>query len=106
MTGIVQVTAAAGNEEAASALAEAAVRRRLAASAQVGGPVKSAFWHLGEFGTGLEWTATLMTTREGYPELEAFLRANHPWNNPQITAIAVVVASADYVAWVRQAVSR
>ncbi|WP_412736649.1 divalent cation tolerance protein CutA [Krasilnikovia sp. MM14-A1259] len=96
------MTTAIDNEEAASALAELAVRARLAASAQVFGPVRSAFWHLGEFGTSVEWTAVLTTTQERYPQVEEFLLANHPWQNPQITAVAVVAASAQCVAWAQR----
>lgn len=81
-----------------------AVRRRLAASAQISGPVTSVFWHLGEFGTGEEWQAVMLTTHDRYAELEAFLMASHPWQDPQVTAVAVVAASTACVAWANQAV--
>jgi periplasmic divalent cation tolerance protein len=56
MTGVFQVTTATEHREAAVSLAGEAVRQRLAASAQVMGPITSVFWHLGEFGTGEEWS--------------------------------------------------
>jgi periplasmic divalent cation tolerance protein len=62
------------------------------------GPVTSVFWHLGEYGTGEEWQVVLTTTEDGYAALEAFLLANHPWKNPQITAVPVVKGSAACVA--------
>jgi len=105
MTGVLQVSTATETKAAAVTLAGEAVRHRLAASAQVKGPVTSAFWHLGEFGTGEEWEAVLLTTKERYAELEAFLLANHPWKNPQITAVAVVAAAQACADWARQAVS-
>jgi|SRR4051812_37465307 periplasmic divalent cation tolerance protein len=100
-----QVTTAAESEAAAASLAEEAVRRRLAASAQISGPVKSAYWHLGEFGTGVEWLAVMLTTEQRYADLEAFLRANHPWKNPQITAVEIAAGSAQCVRWAHQAAS-
>ncbi|MEV4417223.1 divalent cation tolerance protein CutA [Catellatospora sp. NPDC049609] len=104
MTGLIQVTTATEQRDAAIELAGDAVRRRLAASAQIIGPVVSVFWHLGEYGTGEEWQVVLTTTEGGYAELEAHLLENHPWSNPQITAVPVVAASAACVDWAREAV--
>lgn len=105
MTGVLQVATATETKAAAIELAGEAVRMRLAASAQVKGPVTSAFWHLGDFGTGEEWEAVFLTTEERYPELEAFLLASHPWQNPQVTAVAVVAGARACLDWARQAVS-
>lgn len=105
MTGLIQVTTATEDRDAAVALAGEAVRQRLAASAQVNGPVTSVFWHLGEYGTGEEWQASFTTTEDRYPELEAFLLANHPWQNPQVTAVAIVAGSAACVDWARNSIN-
>ena len=69
MTDFVQVSTATETREQAVLLAESVVRARLAAGAQVVGPVTSVFWHLGEFGTGEEWQLLLKTTAERYPAL-------------------------------------
>ncbi|MBV1853749.1 divalent-cation tolerance protein CutA [Catellatospora tritici] len=105
MTGLIQVSTATEHREAAVTLAGNAVRLRLAASAQVSGPVTSVFWHLGEYGTGEEWQATLITTEDRYAELEAFLLANHPWQNPQVTAVPVTAGASACVTWARNAVT-
>ncbi|MER5184848.1 divalent cation tolerance protein CutA [Streptomyces sp. NPDC002896] len=42
-------------------LARLVVEGRLAAGAQIVGPVISAFWHEGEFGAGEEWQLLLKT---------------------------------------------
>jgi periplasmic divalent cation tolerance protein len=105
MTDIFTVTTAAETEAAAKNIARSAVEGRFAASAQVIGPVTSAFWHLGEFGMGTEWRVILATTRERYPDLEAHLVKVHPWDNPEITATELVTASARYCEWVRQAMA-
>ncbi len=105
MTGLLQVTTATETKDQGITLAGGAVLLRLAASAQISGPVTSAFWHLGEFGTGEEWPAVLLTTEAKYAMLEAFLLAQHPWQNPQITAVAVAVASAAYTERVQKALS-
>ena len=89
--------------DAALALAKSAVEAKLAASAQVHGPVTSVFWHHGEFGMGDEWQVLLRTTSERYPDLERLLVDNHPWDNPEVTATAITAGSAPYLDWVRRA---
>lgn len=103
MTGIFTVTTAAETEATALDIARSAVEGRYAASAQVIGPVTSAFWHLGGFGTGTEWRVLLCTTRDRYPDLEAHLVQVHPWKNPEITATELAAAPARYRDWVRTA---
>lgn len=105
MTGVLLVTTATERKDAAVNLAGEAVRQRLAAAGQIIGPVTSVFWHLGEHGTGEEWQVVLTTTEARYAELEAFLLANHPWKNPQVTAVPVTRGSAGCVAWAMQAVA-
>jgi periplasmic divalent cation tolerance protein len=68
----------------------------------VSGPVASAFWHNGEFGTGEEWVVSLKTTVARYDELEAQLVEHHEWQNPEVTAVPLVRASAAYVEWVER----
>ncbi|MDG4810924.1 divalent-cation tolerance protein CutA [Micromonospora sp. WMMD1120] len=104
MSDYVQVSTSAPTRDAAVKLAEGATTARLAAGAQVTGPVTSVFWHLGERGAGEEWQVLLFTTADRYPALESHLVDAHPWDNPQVTAVAVVHGSADYLAWIRRTV--
>lgn len=99
-----QVTTVADSREVAVRLAQSAVEERLAASAQVLGPAISVYWHLGELGTGQEWQAVLKTTASRYPELRAHLLAEHPWDNPEITAVEIVEASDAYFEWLKRTV--
>lgn len=105
MTGILQVSTATPTRESALKLAQAAVSGKLAAGAQIVGPIASAFWHNGEFGTGEEYQLVLKTPAERYEALERYLLDNHPWENPEITAVAMVAAPARYQQWVRAVTS-
>ncbi|WP_131785651.1 divalent-cation tolerance protein CutA [Protofrankia symbiont of Coriaria ruscifolia] len=98
----VQVATATQTRDAAVELAQSAVRARLAAGAQIVGPVVSVFWHHGEFGSGEEWQLLLKTRADRYTDLEAHLRAHHPWNNPEIVAVPILAGSAPYLDWIRQ----
>lgn len=102
MTGFLQVSTSVHDRDAAINLAASAVKARLAAGAQISGPVASVFWHEGEFGTGEEWQVILKTTDDRYPELEAHLLEAHPWNNPEIAAVPITAGSAPYLAWIER----
>lgn len=104
MTECVQVSTATETREQAVALAAGAVEQRLAAGAQVVGPVVSVFWHLGEQGTGEEWQLLLKTTKDRYPELENYLLDKHPWDNPEVCAVPIVLGADRCLQWVQASV--
>ena len=104
MSDFIQVSTATETQDAALALARSAVRARLAAGAQVIGPVVSVFWHLGEYGEGQEWRLVLKTTADRYTALAAHLVEHHPWANPELVAVPIEAGSADYLSWIRQTI--
>lgn len=76
---------------------------RLAAGAQIVGPVISAFWHHGEFGMGEEWQLLLKTRADRYEDLQEHLLRHHPWDKPEVAAVRIVSGSAEYLRWVETA---
>jgi periplasmic divalent cation tolerance protein len=100
MAEYLQVSTATETREQAVELAKSIVAAKLAAGAQIVGPVTSVFWHLGEFGTGEEWQLLLKARADRYPEIEAHLIEHHQWNNPEVVATAIQNGSADYLQWV------
>ncbi|MER6678809.1 divalent-cation tolerance protein CutA [Streptomyces sp. NPDC000983] len=105
MADFLQVSTATPTREQAVALARSAVAERLAAGAQIIGPVTSAFWHDGEFGTGEEWQLLLKTTGVRYPALEAHLIEHHPWENPEVCATEIVQGAARCLEWITRSTS-
>ncbi|MDV9168749.1 divalent-cation tolerance protein CutA [Streptomyces sp. W16] len=105
MTDFVQVSTATETRDQALELARSVVQARLAAGAQIIGPVTSVFWHNGEFGTGEEWQLLLKTTASRYAELETHLIEHHPWTNPEVTATSIVQGSASYLEWIDRTVA-
>jgi periplasmic divalent cation tolerance protein len=105
MTDYLQVSTVAGDRETAAKLARAAVAAKLAAGAQVYGPVASFFWHLGESGEGEEWQVTLKTRADRYAELEALLLREHTWDNAEVSAVPLVKGTAAYFAWIDRTVA-
>lgn len=104
-TDVIEVSTATDTREAAVALARLAVEAKLAAGAQIAGPVTSVFWHLGEFGTGEEWRLVLRTHMDCFDKLSALLVSNHPWQNPEVIAVRIAAGSAGCLEWVRATVA-
>ncbi|MDW6063163.1 divalent-cation tolerance protein CutA [Streptomyces sp. FXJ1.4098] len=102
MTEFLQVATATETREEAETLAASVVTARLAASAQIVGPVLSVFWHQGEFGTGEEWQLLFKTRADRYAGLEAHLLRHHPWKNPEVSAVPIVAGSDAYLRWVEK----
>lgn len=105
MAEYVQVTTATETREEAVRLGKSAVAARLAAGAQIIGPVGSVFWHLGELEEGEEWQLVLKTTADRFPELEAHLIAEHSWQKPEVVAVPFVAVSKPYGEWISTTVT-
>jgi periplasmic divalent cation tolerance protein len=99
-----QVTTTTPAEELAQRIAESAVAERLAACAQVHGPIQSTFRWQGELDRATEWSCVLKTTAGRYPALEARIRALHPYEVPEIVATEVTGSDA-YLRWIQEAVT-
>ncbi|GGO44292.1 MULTISPECIES: divalent-cation tolerance protein CutA [Streptomyces] len=86
----------------ADALARGAVDARVAACAQINGPVTSVYRWDGAIETAREWQVLLKTTTERYEALESYLTQAHNYDTPEIIATPVTRGSAAYLAWVTQ----
>jgi periplasmic divalent cation tolerance protein len=86
--------------EKAEALAGGAIERRVAACAQVAGPVTSVYRWEGRVATDPEWQVFFKTAAARYDALEAYLREAHDYDVPEIIATPVVRGGADYLRWV------
>ena len=84
--------------------AEAAVAERLAACAQIQGPLKSTFHWRGGVDHSTEWYCHLKTTRKRLPALEALIRALHPYAVPEIIAVDIVAGHEPYLSWIEATV--
>ena len=105
MTVYLQVSTATPTRQEAIRIAGSAVKAGLAAGAQIAGPVVSVYWHEGEYGEGEEWQLTLKTTLGRYAELESHLLADHPWDNPEVSAVQLT-GSARYLEWLDRTTAR
>ena len=85
--------------ETAGRLAREMVEARLAACVNVMSPCRSIYrWQEAVEEDG-EIPLIIKTTHQQYPALETFLRANHPYQVPEIVAIDVNDGLPDYLRW-------
>lgn len=95
-----QVVTTTDSREEADKLARSAVERRLAACAQVAGPVTSTYWWEGAVQTASEWQCLLKTTAERFGELQEHLEREHSYETPEIVATPIVAGAARYLDWI------
>jgi len=99
MTEFIQVITSAATKADAQAIATAVVGKRLAACAQIIGPITSTYWWQGNIETAEEWLCIMKSRQDLYDELEQAIRQVHPYKVPEILAIPVVLGSQDYLEW-------
>ncbi|MFH8792721.1 divalent-cation tolerance protein CutA [Streptomyces sp. NPDC017941] len=101
-TTVLTVLTTADTPDLADALARGAVEARVAACAQINGPVTSVYRWEGAVETAREWQVLLKTTDRRYADLESWLTEAHPYGTPEIIATPVVRGSAAYLSWVAE----
>ncbi len=100
MADICQVSVTAGSPEEAGRLGVAAVEARLAACAQVSGPITSTYRWRGSIESAQEWLCVLKTTAGLVAPLMEQLRAAHGYDTPEIVSTSIEHADPDYAQWV------
>jgi periplasmic divalent cation tolerance protein len=97
-----QVSTTTDSRAEAERLGRAMVQRRLAACAQIVGPISSTYWWKGAMETAEEWVAVMKTTGEQSALLIAAIKAEHSYETPDIVAISIVDGFAGYLNWISE----
>jgi periplasmic divalent cation tolerance protein len=97
-----QVQTTTDSRAEAMELARTAVEARLAACAQVAGPIASTYW----WGEGIEraeeWLLMLKLPASGFQALAEFLAEEHSYDEPEIVATPIVAGSESYLSWIAE----
>jgi periplasmic divalent cation tolerance protein len=101
-----QVQTTTDSRAEAIELGRAAVEARLAACAQVVGPVASTFWWEDGIERAEEWLLLLKLPVTGYQALAGFLTERHSYDEPEIVALAIVAGSESYLSWIQEETRR
>jgi len=89
------------DRESAEKLARGSIESKLAACAQVEGPIRSFYRWEGKPESAEEYRITFKFISERAQELETWLRENHPYEIPQWITVQSHSISADYWQWAR-----
>jgi periplasmic divalent cation tolerance protein len=101
-----QVQTTTDSRAEAMELSRAAVEARLAACAQVTGPVASVYWWDEGLERAEEWLVLFKLPADRYEGLAAFLAERHSYDEPEIIALPIVAGSAAYLTWMREETRR
>jgi len=101
-----QVQTTTDSRAEAVELARAVVELRLAACAQVSGPIASTYWWEGSVERAEEWQLTLKLPAAGYPALAEFITRRHSYDEPEIVALPIVGGSEPYLSWIEEETRR
>jgi periplasmic divalent cation tolerance protein len=87
------------DEAQAHSLGETLVRERLAACAQVLGPIRSTYRWQGSLEHAAEWRLELKAPAAHLAALERRLHELHPYEVPECIAVPIVHGSDAYLRW-------
>ena len=88
------------DRESAEKLAVVLIERRLAACVNILAPCTSVYRWKGEIQHDEEHPLLIKTVHDRYAELEASIRANHPYELPEIVAVPIADGLPAYLQWV------
>ena len=102
----IEVRTTAAKREDAARIAGVLVEKRLAACAQIVGPIASTYWWQGKVETAEEWLCLAKARKEDYRKIERAIKELHPYQMPEIIAVPVCAGSTEYLRWVREETKR
>jgi periplasmic divalent cation tolerance protein len=102
---VLMVYVTAANQDDAEKIAARAVQEKVAACANLLGPITSIYEWKGTVERSEEWAMLLKTTEEKFPALELLIKTLHGYEVPCIVAWRIDQGSPAFLDWVRTSVS-
>ncbi|HEX4661035.1 MAG TPA: divalent-cation tolerance protein CutA [Streptosporangiaceae bacterium] len=97
-----QVQTTTDSRAEAMELAHDGVAARLAACAQVAGPIASTYWWENSLERAEEWLVIFKLPADRYQPLADFLSERHSYDEPEIVATPIVEGSPAYLSWIEE----
>lgn len=104
MEEYIQVLTTVDKKGDAKKIANEVVGKRLAACAQIVGPVQSTYWWKGAMESSEEWLCLMKTKKTLYGMLEETIKKMHPYEVPEVVAVPIVSGNPDYLKWLEKEV--
>jgi len=90
-------------QELGEILGEKLLGEKLAACVQISAPVSSYYLWEGKVQKDLEVQLFLKSREDKLPELQAFLKKEHPYDVPQLIQVPITGGLEKYLAWINEA---
>jgi periplasmic divalent cation tolerance protein len=94
-----QVSTTVDSRDAAEALAGSAVAARLAACAQVVGPITSTYWWDGTVERTYEYLILFKTAADRVEALQGHILSHHPYDVPEVICTPITGGNPAYLGW-------
>lgn len=102
MTDLLLIRITCPSRRVAEEIADAAVEQRLAACANLEGPVTSTYRWKGVVEHAFEFVLWMKAPDAHWSEIEKLVNALHPYDVPAIVALPCAHSSVPYAAWVNE----
>ena len=101
-TGLVFMQTTVGDRSQAETLAKNLIVAKLAACAQVSGPIKSFYDWQGLMRQEQEYLLSMKTLKTRQAALAEYICAHHPYTTPEVIVMPISFANRAYCDWVAQ----
>jgi len=100
MKSYIQISTTTATKEGAQKIARYLVEQKLAACAQIIGPIESIYTWKDKVETAGEWLCLIKTRDDLFAEVDAAIKKLHPYETPEIIAVPIKKGSAQYLQWI------
>jgi periplasmic divalent cation tolerance protein len=100
MKSYIQISTTTATREDAQKIARYLVEQKLAACAQILGPIESTYTWKSQIETANEWLCLIKTRENLFGKAEAAIKKLHPYETPEIIAVPIKQGSAQYLQWI------
>jgi len=102
MSEFIQITTTTDSKELAKKIAGALVEQKIAACAQVSGPITSVYEWKEKIENTREWMCVIKTRKNLYKSIEDTIKKLHPYEVPEIIAVPILEGSPAYLDWINE----
>lgn len=95
-----QITTTCDDRQALEQLARLLIAEKIAACAQLSGPLHSHYWWEGKCQSAEEWQLQVKTRDEFQAAVYELVAKNHPYRVPQLVTTRLEHVAADYASWI------
>ncbi|MBN1474272.1 MAG: divalent-cation tolerance protein CutA [Syntrophaceae bacterium] len=100
MKTFIQISTTTATKEDAQKIARYLIEQKLAACAQILGPIESTYIWKDKVETAGEWLCLIKTRKNMFGKVEAAIKKLHPYETPEIITVPIKQGSAQYLQWI------